>query len=84
MIHDQNAPGYPQAFRDNRGLTVPGPGLVAKVYSDETGITVAYYSEQAVKGELVVDGAALGHPNLGVKRQAIDLQPSEAGYFIVR
>lgn len=83
-LREQSAPGYPQAFRDDRGLTSPGAGLVAKVYADDAGITVAYYSEEAVQGEVTVDCAALGHPEWGIKRQAVDLAPLEAGYFIIR
>lgn len=82
-IREKRSPGYPHGFRDDRGLIVVGSGVSAKVFSDHRGITVAYYSKEAASAEISVDGRALGHPRMGVRKHAVKLTAGQMGYFTV-
>jgi hypothetical protein len=83
QIREKKAPGYPYGFGDDRGLSALPDAMVAKVFSDSRGITVAYYAKEAVATELRVDGRALGHPRIGLQRRALKLGAEQAGYFIL-
>jgi len=81
-LRKKNAPGYPQRFRDNLGLSVP-PDLSAKVYADGTGVTVAYFAPKSVEGEVAVDGMPLGLPGMRTVRRTLKVSPKEMGYLII-
>lgn len=83
QLREQRAPGYPHGFRDDRGLKLSTPGVLAKVFSDSRGITVAAYAKEPARAELAVDGRLLGHPKIGVRRQVLKLAKQQAGYFII-
>lgn len=78
------APGYPQGFRDTVGLHTTDPALVAKAFTDESGITVVYYATEPLSGEVIIEGAPLGHPSLGERRQPVILDKGELGFAIFR
>lgn len=83
-LEADRAPGYPQGFRDTVGVTTSAPALVAKAFRDDTGITVVYYAEGPVEGEIAVDAAALGHPGLGATTRTVKLEKDGFGYFVLR
>lgn len=78
-IRDENAYGYPYGFRDEDGLTVTD-GLFAKLYADENGITVAYYSKEGGDCTIAVDPAAAGL-NGAVQEHKINAKPDSIGYI---
>ena len=83
------APGYPDGFRDQVGLSVSGsqdvPELLAKVFRRlQEGITVVYYAKSPLQAELAVDGRALDNPKLGVRRKRVRLDKNEVGIWIIR
>jgi hypothetical protein len=79
------APGYPSNFRDTIGLHWSGAGLFANSFTDPNGgITVVYYATAAVKTMLEVDGAALGHPEIGTLRKEISLTRDGVDFWVVK
>jgi len=83
-LRDSKAPGYPHRFRDNDGISSSPDGLVAKAYEDSEGITITYYATRKVSGALVTDGKALDHPEIGLRRETLNLKSLEFGYFIYK
>ena len=81
VMRARQAPGYPHGFRDDRGLTLSDPKLIAKAYSGERGITVAYYAKEATYAELSVDGRPLGHPKIK-GRHRVQLEIQQPGYVV--
>ncbi|HDZ22028.1 hypothetical protein LCGC14_0467660 [marine sediment metagenome] len=87
-LRQQNAPGFPQGFKDTIGLTVSTPNLVAKVYANESGATIIYYAKKNIRNaKVALDLAALGlaKKNKRSKRTfRVSLKTNEAGYKIIR
>lgn len=83
QIRERKAPGYPYGFRDDRGLSISTPSVVAKVFSDSRGITVTYYATEAASTELSINGQMLGQPRIGLRRHVLKLEAQQAGYFIL-
>lgn len=83
-LREAEAPGYPYGFRDNVGLSVDSPDLVARSYRSDAGITVLYYAKKPVKGEIAVDQEALGFAGKGRRGIKVDLKAYEAGYTVLR
>jgi len=81
-LREQNAPGYPQGFKDTVGLTVGSDDLVARVYGGDAGATVVYYARNDVRTTVGVDRKALGLPG-GKRRFRVTLKKHEAGYRII-
>ncbi len=82
-LREEKAPGYPYGFRDTIGLQVGDPRLIARAYRDARGITVVYYSNDAVSGVVRVDKAVLGFPGRGAESFRVSLKKNEAGYKIL-
>ena len=82
-MREKRAPGYPQGFRDGLGLEVTG-NLQAKLFTDGTAITVAYYAPEEFDGSLTVRGEAAGVP--GVRRvvRPLRLKAKQMGYLVIR
>jgi len=76
------APGYPNGFRDADGLSITGD-ILAKVYADGRGVTVAYYSKNGGQATIEVDGAALGVGKLGRQKRIIKAQPGDLGFLVI-
>jgi hypothetical protein len=81
-LRKRKAPGYPQRFRDNLGLSVP-PDLSAKVYADGTGVTVVYFAPKSFEGEVAVNGMPLGLPGMRTVRRTLKVPQKEMGYLII-
>ncbi len=94
-LRRQNAPGFPQGFRDNVGLTVSNDDLVARIYADNPfgpaqgrrGATVIYYAKKDVRNaKLTVDLAAPGFARRGKASKRtfrVSLTKNEAAYKII-
>ena len=83
-LRQVTAPGYPQGFRHTVGLTVSDPALVATAFVDEGGITVVYYGETDVYGEINLDAGQLGHAGLGRQTRPVELQGGMLDCWVVR
>jgi len=80
----RKAPGYPEGFRDSDGLTVSDPAILARVYRGARGITVVYCANQAARGTITIDPAALGIGGEPPHRIEVALGDYEAGYKVLR
>ncbi len=83
-MRSKQAPGYPYSFKDDVGLTEVPPGLLAKVYADGRGLTVAYYAEQPVRGRLVIQADRLGLPALRRVVREVEAPAKEMGYLVAQ
>lgn len=80
------APGYPDGFRDDVGLTVSDPNVAAKAFRKPgKGITVVYYAKAPVRASITVDGGLLDNAWVGpLRRQEVALEKDEPGFFVIR
>lgn len=84
-LESASAPGYPWGFRDDVGLHWSGTGFFANSFTDpKAGITVVYYATAPVQTTLELDGASLGHPELGTQRKQISLAKDGVDFWIVK
>ena len=84
QLRAANAPGYPQGFRHTVGVTVSDPALVAMAFAGDEGITVVYYADAEVDGEIQVHGARLGHAELGELARRVALATGELDFWIIQ
>jgi hypothetical protein len=82
-LREEKAPGFPNGFRDEVGLRVGDPGLVARAYRDARGITVVYYGKETIETTVQVDKGALGFPGKGPESFRVSVKKNVAGYKIL-
>lgn len=78
-------PGYPDGFRDDVGLMVSDPNIVAKVFrAPDRGVTVVYYAKEVAQGAIVIDAGLLDNDWIGPpRREEVRLEKDEAGFFVI-
>jgi hypothetical protein len=82
-LRQEKAPGFPNGFRDDVGLRVEDPRLVARAYRDTRGITVVYYGKEALGTTVQVDKGALDFPGKGPESFRVSVGKNGAGYKIL-
>ena len=82
-LREQKAPGFPQGFKDVIGLTADSPDLVARIYCDDTGMTVLYYAKEDVETFVTVNPENLGFSGKSEQSFKVSLEKDEAGFHIV-
>lgn len=83
-LRTARAPGFPHAFRDTLGLSGAADDAVqARTYADAAGITLVFCARRDVDTQLLVDPAALGHPELAAVTIPLRLKAGAAGWHIL-
>jgi len=83
-IRKADPPGFPYGFRDNVGVQVDHPSLIAKAFTDGRRVTVTYFADcKDVESTIKVDMHKLGFDNSDVKEISVNLKKNTAGFAVL-